>query len=184
MTVMLPEDTLAVLPLGKLCEDHGYTYRWTSGQKPQLIKKWQKDRLQYGEQRTLRCPWSIDKLFEHIFTYIADIFIARSRDPCTASRINKKCEYEWHLLSSGRPVTWTSRNLKPTKKTALNGSVNWPWSVTMLAMVRAWESEILRLTLRPEISAVESWVGCRKRTAKSMRIKWRKWACLPTMTEK
>ena len=37
-TVMLLGDTPAVLSLGKLCEDHGYTYHWTSGQKPHLIK--------------------------------------------------------------------------------------------------------------------------------------------------
>ena len=29
--------TPAVLSLGKLCEDHGYSHHWTSGQKPQLI---------------------------------------------------------------------------------------------------------------------------------------------------
>ena len=34
---MLFEET-PVLSLGKLCEDHGYSYHWTSGQKPQLIK--------------------------------------------------------------------------------------------------------------------------------------------------
>ena len=38
MTVKLLEDTPAVLSLGKLCEDHLYSYEWTSGQKPQLIK--------------------------------------------------------------------------------------------------------------------------------------------------
>ena len=38
MTVKLLEDTPAVLSLGKLCVDHGYSYEWTSGQKPQLIK--------------------------------------------------------------------------------------------------------------------------------------------------
>ena len=38
MTVRLLEDTPAVLSLGKLCEDHGYSYHWTSGQKPQLMK--------------------------------------------------------------------------------------------------------------------------------------------------
>ena len=37
-TAKLLEDTPAVLSLGKLCEDHGYSYEWTSGQKPQLIK--------------------------------------------------------------------------------------------------------------------------------------------------
>ena len=38
VTVMLLEETPTVLPLGKLCEDHGYTYHWTSGQKPHLTK--------------------------------------------------------------------------------------------------------------------------------------------------
>ena len=38
VTVKLLADTPAVFSLGKLCEDHGYSYRWTSGQKPQLIK--------------------------------------------------------------------------------------------------------------------------------------------------
>ena len=36
--VVLLEETPAVLSLGKLCEDHGYTYHWTSGQKPHLIR--------------------------------------------------------------------------------------------------------------------------------------------------
>ena len=38
VTVMLVEDTPAVLSHGKLCEDHGNNYHWTSGSKPQLIK--------------------------------------------------------------------------------------------------------------------------------------------------
>ena len=38
LTFMPLEGTPAVLSLGKLCEDHGYTYHWTSGQKPHLTK--------------------------------------------------------------------------------------------------------------------------------------------------
>ena len=38
VTFMLLEEIPAVLSLGKLCEDHGYTYHWTSGQKPHLTK--------------------------------------------------------------------------------------------------------------------------------------------------
>ena len=37
-SVQLLEETLAVLSLGKLCEDHGYSYAWVSGQKPRLTK--------------------------------------------------------------------------------------------------------------------------------------------------
>ena len=40
VTVMLLEETPAVLSLGKLCEDHGKTYHWTSGQKPTPHQKW------------------------------------------------------------------------------------------------------------------------------------------------
>ena len=38
VTVKFLEDTAAVLQLGELCEDHGYSYHWTRGQKPQLVK--------------------------------------------------------------------------------------------------------------------------------------------------
>ena len=38
VTVMLLENTPAVLPLGKLCEEFGYSYHWTRGQKPHVIK--------------------------------------------------------------------------------------------------------------------------------------------------
>ena len=38
VTVVLLGETPPVLSLGKLCEDHGYTYHWKSGQKPHLIK--------------------------------------------------------------------------------------------------------------------------------------------------
>ena len=37
--VMLLQETPAVLSLGKLCDEHGYTYHWTSGQKPHLTKR-------------------------------------------------------------------------------------------------------------------------------------------------
>ena len=39
VTVMLLQETPAVLSLGKFCEDHGYIHHWTSGRKPQLTKK-------------------------------------------------------------------------------------------------------------------------------------------------
>ena len=33
-----PRDTPAVLSLGKLCDEHGYSYEWINGQKPHLIR--------------------------------------------------------------------------------------------------------------------------------------------------
>ena len=37
LTIMLLEDTPVVLSVGKLSEDHGYSYHWTGGQKPHFI---------------------------------------------------------------------------------------------------------------------------------------------------
>ena len=38
VTVQLLEETPAVLSFGKLCEDHGYSYEWVSGQMTRLTK--------------------------------------------------------------------------------------------------------------------------------------------------
>ena len=38
MTVRILEDTLALLSLGKLCEEHGHSNEWASGQKPHPTK--------------------------------------------------------------------------------------------------------------------------------------------------
>ena len=39
LTMKVLEDTPAVLSLGKLCDEHGYSFEWIKGQKPHLIKK-------------------------------------------------------------------------------------------------------------------------------------------------
>ena len=49
----LTEDTPTVLSLGKLCEEIGYDYHWTSGQKQHFIKN--------SERCTIHCPWFIDE---------------------------------------------------------------------------------------------------------------------------
>ena len=38
LTMKVLEDTPAVLSLGKLCDEHGYSYEWITGQKPHLIE--------------------------------------------------------------------------------------------------------------------------------------------------
>ena len=39
VTVQILDDTPAVLSLGKLCEEHGFSYEWASGKKPHLTKQ-------------------------------------------------------------------------------------------------------------------------------------------------
>ena len=53
--------------------------------------------------------------------------------------------------------------------TVLNGSINWPWSCTMVQKVRIWEVRMLRLTFRPRMKPDETWVTCKTRTSRSMR---------------
>ena len=38
LTMKVLDNTPAVLSLGKLCDEHGYSYEWINGQKPHLIE--------------------------------------------------------------------------------------------------------------------------------------------------
>ena len=69
LTLKILEDTSAVLSLGKVCEDHGYSYEWFRGQKPCP-----------GALRVNRGPWFINDLFpiELVYSYISDIMNARN----------------------------------------------------------------------------------------------------------
>ena len=80
-------------------------------------------------------------------------------------------------------LTLCRRVLSHVKSTALNGSINWPWSAAVINNVRAWEAKILRFTFKPRMKPGETWVGYRKKTAQSLRTSWRK-MCLPLLTEK
>ena len=52
LTMKVLENTPAVLSLGKLCDENGYSYEWINGQKPHLIKDGIRIHLQYGELRS------------------------------------------------------------------------------------------------------------------------------------
>ena len=45
LTLKVLENTPAVLSLGKLCDENGYSYEWINGQKPHLIKNDRGSRL-------------------------------------------------------------------------------------------------------------------------------------------
>ena len=57
LTMKVLEDTPAVLSLGKLCDEHGYSYEKINGQKPHLIKKRYSDTMQHRELRSDRGSW-------------------------------------------------------------------------------------------------------------------------------
>ena len=115
--VMLLEETLAYLSLGKLCEDHGYTYHWTSGQKPTSHQKWQENWLHYVTLCTMCGSWFVREFFLNYtftFTYFSIIFIIGFHIWCQQthrkSSTRKKWKYEWR--ASGRPAAWIHRNRK------------------------------------------------------------------------
>ena len=57
------------------------------------------------------------------------------------------------------PMTTKCRRVhRHVKSTALNGSINWPWSAAMINLVQALEAKISRLTFRPRIKPDETWV--------------------------
>ena len=68
ITVMLLDETPAVLSLGKLREDHGYTYHWTTGQNL-TKKKRQENSLQYFKLCAIRSPWIICEFLYDAHTY-------------------------------------------------------------------------------------------------------------------
>ena len=118
VTVMLLEGTPAVLSLGKLCEDHGYTYYWTSCQKPHLTKKRKRIDCKYFKLCALRSPWFINEFLHNPHTYFSNIFITRFRIWCQQihrkSSTRKKWKYEWG--ATGKPAAWTNRNRKHKSK--------------------------------------------------------------------
>ena len=74
LTMKVLENTPAVLSLGKLCDENGYSYEWINGQKPHLIKKKRdSDTMQHGELRSYRGSRLV-KFFLGIFINFTDIY--------------------------------------------------------------------------------------------------------------
>ena len=75
LTMKVLEDTPAVLSLGKLCDEHGYSYEWINGQKTTSHLKRYSDTVQYGEHRSDRRSWFINEFFLKLaFFNIHDTF--------------------------------------------------------------------------------------------------------------
>ena len=74
LTMKVLENTPAVLSLGKLCDENGYSYEWINGQKPHLIKKRYSDTMQHGELRSYRGSGLVNKFGFRIFINFKDTF--------------------------------------------------------------------------------------------------------------
>ena len=95
--------------LGKLCEDHGCNYHWTSGQKNTSHQKWQENRLQY---QTTYHPLSL--VYRQVLLHHPHLHSPTSSSQDTVTTTEK---WEYECGGTGKPVAWTSRNRKTQIKT-------------------------------------------------------------------
>ena len=63
LTMKVLEDTPAVLSLGKLCDEDGYSYEWINGQKTHLTHKRYSDTVQHRERLSDRGSWFVNEFF-------------------------------------------------------------------------------------------------------------------------
>ena len=63
LTMKVLENTPAVLSLGKLSDENGYSFEWINGQKPHLIENGIRNTVQHGELRSDRGSWFINEFF-------------------------------------------------------------------------------------------------------------------------
>ena len=110
VTIKLLEDTLAVLSLGKLCEEHGYSYEWTSGQLPHLIKNDRKIQCKTENYVPIDVPGLSIGFFQFDHKYSYNIVIAGLSQFYIKSSKHTKSENE--RSSTGRPVARTIKNQK------------------------------------------------------------------------
>ena len=73
LTVKVLENTPAVLSLGKLCDENGYSYEWINGQKTTSDSKRDSDTLPHGELRS-SCGSRRVKFVLWIFINFKDTF--------------------------------------------------------------------------------------------------------------
>ena len=63
LTMKVLDNTPAVLSLGKLCDENGYSHEWINGQKPHLNKNRDSNTVQHGELRSYRSSRLVNEFF-------------------------------------------------------------------------------------------------------------------------
>ena len=125
LTMKVLEDTQAVLSLGKLCDEHGYSYEWINGPKPHLFKNGIRIQCKNGKLRTNRGSWFIYNFLKVAFFNTHDSFRSGNwsfkSPPATVSSESVDRQVRWDPYASE-----TSEELlnKPTKIPKPNNNVN------------------------------------------------------------
>ena len=124
---MLLEETPAVLSLGKLCEDHGYTYHWTSGQKPHLTQNGKRIAKKQTMYHSLSLVYR-RVLPQHPHTYFFNIVIAGFCNQHGKSRYRKKWKYERGV--TGKPDAPANKGDEEVQSDLLHDLPDWPQEFT------------------------------------------------------
>ena len=69
LTMKVLENTPAVLSLGKLRDENGYSYEWINGQNPHLMKKRDSDTMQHRELRSYRDSMLVNEFFLRFLSF-------------------------------------------------------------------------------------------------------------------
>ena len=125
------ENTSAVLSLGKLCDENGYSYEWINGQKPHLIKDGIRiicntenfvpivvpglSSSSSGSSSTLRTPMKQESHSSSSSSPTVGEFQVREREDATNSEISPVPVSELVDDRSGKPEE-TQANKKPKNK--------------------------------------------------------------------
>ena len=110
VAVMLLEETPAILSLGKLCEDHEFSYHWTSGQKPHLTKNGKRIKCKKAKY----VPFLVPGLSTSSSTSSSPASSTSSSEDTVTSTENPATERSEIMSeeSRGNPVVWITRNRK------------------------------------------------------------------------
>ena len=106
LTMKILENTPAVLSLGKLCAENGYSYEWINRQKPHLIKN------------GIRIQWNTENFVPIVVPGLSTSFSSCSHHSTsmTPSRQERHCSASSSSSSSSPTTTVTSSDRETPKR--------------------------------------------------------------------
>ena len=119
LTMKVLEDAPAVLSLGMLCDEHGYSYEWINGQKPHLIKN------------GVRIQWNTENFVPIVVAGLSSS--SSSNFPSSTSMTPSKQETAhptYSSSSSTSSTTTVSRDSETRAREDLSGIDSHPVSVS------------------------------------------------------
>ena len=125
LTMKVLENTPAVLSLGKLCDENGYSYEWINGQKPHLI----------GDGIRIICNT------ENFVPIVVPGLSSSSSGSSSTSRTPSRQENHCSPSSSSSSSSPTGREIQTREQEDLTKSDISPVSVSTTVDERSWRPD-------------------------------------------